>query len=472
MPQIMENFPRRLKYLLPKAAICLIFLGLSVVTSCAQLGTPPIILVQPLGISVPIGGTVILTTTALSTTSMTFNWSLNGKKIDKKNKNTTVVNVVIPLVGTISTLTVSDVDAGGAGTYTVQIVNGVGSVTSAKAVVLLTAIPLAITTQPSSQLSLSGKNVSFTVAATGTAPLIYQWYFNGTPVVGPAGQNTTLALNNVGTNNAGSYAVVVKDNSGSVTSSIVSLTVYIAPSIAPPQEPQNVTVTQGQDTSFSVVATGTAPMAYQWYLSSGLLAGDTNSTLALTNVQPNQAGSYKVVITNLVGSITSQAATLTVNSPPAITTQPSSQLSLPGKNVSFAITASGTMPLTYQWYFNGTPVVGPAGQNTTLALNNVGTNNAGSYAVVVKDNSGSVTSSIVTLAVVSSMNYPVSECSMTPAGFQIQLTNVTSSCVIYASSNLVDWIPITTNNPISGIVTYTDVSATSLPLRYYKAKTE
>jgi len=131
----MEGFQNRIKYLLLKVAICLILFGVLATSGRAQLGTPPSITVQPLGLSVQNGGTAIITTTAVSLTYPTFKWRFNGNKI--KDDNATVVNVFVPLVGTVSTLTLKEVDSTDAGSYSVQVVNAIGSVTSSNATLIV-----------------------------------------------------------------------------------------------------------------------------------------------------------------------------------------------------------------------------------------------------------------------------------------------------------------------------------------------
>jgi hypothetical protein len=98
-----------------------------------------------------------------------------------------------------------------------------------------------------------------------------------------------------------------------VTSAVATLTVLVPPAITTP--PQSLTVTQGQSASFSVVASGTAPLSYQWSLNGMALPGATGSTLTLNRVQTTDAGSYTVVVTNIAGPVTSAAATLTVTNP-------------------------------------------------------------------------------------------------------------------------------------------------------------
>jgi len=131
----MVGLARLIQYRLQKAAICLPFFGFLIASVQAQIGTPPIIAVQPLGLAVQNGGTAILTTTAVSLTSMKFDWLFNGQPVP--TTNATVVNVVVPLVGTVSTLTIGHVSAANAGNYSVRVVNGVGSVTSSNATLIV-----------------------------------------------------------------------------------------------------------------------------------------------------------------------------------------------------------------------------------------------------------------------------------------------------------------------------------------------
>jgi hypothetical protein len=133
----MERMSRFIRNRLQTMAICLVFGGFFTAKTQAQLGGPPVIAVQPLGLAVQNGGTAILTTTAISLTSMKFNWLFNGQPVS--TTNTTVVNVNVPLVGTVSTLTVKNVSPNNAGNYSVRIVNGVGSTTSSNATLIVLA---------------------------------------------------------------------------------------------------------------------------------------------------------------------------------------------------------------------------------------------------------------------------------------------------------------------------------------------
>jgi sugar lactone lactonase YvrE len=162
----------------------------------------------------------------------------------------------------------------------------------------------------------------------------------------------TLTLINVSATNAGNYTVVITNSSGSVTSTVATLTVQAPPIIT--VQPASRKMGMGSNAIFSVAASGSGPFGYLWFLAStNLVQGGTNNTLLLSGLSTNDAGNYTVVVTNAYGSITSQVATLTVGFPPSVVTPPGNVAVLEGTNVSFSVSASGTGPFSYQWQFNG-----------------------------------------------------------------------------------------------------------------------
>jgi hypothetical protein len=423
----------------------------SITSSGAALtvNVPPAITTQPQSQTVTLDQNASFSIVANGTAPLSYQWSHNGTALAG---------------ATASALALANVQTTDAGSYTVVVTNIAGSITSAVAT-LTVNVPPAITTQPQSQTVTLGQNASFSIVANGTAPLSCQWSHNGTALAGATA--SALALSNVQTTDAGSYTVAVTNIAGSITSSAAALTVNVPPAIT--TQPQSQTVTLDQNASFSIVATGTAPLSYQWSHNGSALAGATASALALSNVQTTDAGSYTVVVTNIAGSITSAVATLTVNVPPAITTQPQSQTVTLDQNASFSIVATGTAPLSYQWSFNGTAVSGTT--NASLTLTNVQTTQAGSYTVVVTNNAGSITSAVATLTVTN----PVvtlsvaSGAGMTPSGFTLQFSvPVGVTYVILSSTDFQAWTPIATNVATTESVVFTDNSATNYPNRFYR----
>jgi hypothetical protein len=182
-----------------------------------------------------------------------------------------------------------------------------------------TPTPPVITSQPTNQIVVVGQTATFSVSASGTLPLSYQWTFNTTNIAGAT--NSTLTLTNVQFSQAGTYAVVVSNLVNSVLSSNATLTVLIPAAII--TQPTNQMVYVGGTASFGVIASGTSPLSYQWNFNTTNIANATNTTLVLTNVQLNQAGNYAVLVSNLVNSILSSNAVLTVNPTPALGVVPS-----------------------------------------------------------------------------------------------------------------------------------------------------
>lgn len=173
-----------------------------------------------------------------------------------------------------------------------------------------------ITQQPTDVAVSAGQNATFTVAATGTL-LAYQWERSndgGTtfaPIAGATVPVYTLATAQTGDNNA-RLRVVVNGPAGSVTSAAATLTVTanpVAPAIT--AQPQNLMVPAGSTATFSVAATGTPPLAYEWH-KNGAVVGTNSSSLSFVAVAADDNAQIDVTLSNSVGSVTSAAALLTV----------------------------------------------------------------------------------------------------------------------------------------------------------------
>ncbi len=271
--------------------------------------------------------------------------------------------------------------------------------------------PPGIGSQPQGQNVAVGGSATLNVSASGTAPLSYQWLFNGNGISdGGAYSGTataTLAINNAQTANAGNYSVVVTNLVGSVTSAVAVVSVLVPPTMT--SQPVSQAVTAGTAASFSATASGSAPLSYQWKLSgvnlanSARMSGATSTALTIASVQAADAGNYTLVVTNAVGVVTSSVAVLTVYGPPIITQQPSTQNVQAGANVNLSVVASGTAPLSYGWLFNGTGLSDGGAYSgsatASLAISNAQPINAGGYSVVVTNVAGAVTSSVAALTV-------------------------------------------------------------------------
>jgi hypothetical protein len=156
-------------------------------------------------------------------------------------------------------------------------------------------------------------------------------------------------------------------------------------------------VIAGGSVSFQVVASGTAPLGYQWLFDATNGLGSNTNTLVLSNAQPVQAGNYRVVVTNVAGAVTSAVATLTVGVPPAVVQQPTSLVVTQGQNAVFTVTGSGDQPLSYQWRFHGTNL--GAATSSSLTVPGATPANSGNYDAVLTNPYGSATSSVAQLTV-------------------------------------------------------------------------
>jgi hypothetical protein len=172
-----------------------------------------------------------------------------------------------------------------------------------------------ITSHPLSQAANLGGSAMFLVSAQGTEPLGYQWLHNGAPILGAVSSN--LILLNLTEQHLGGYSVIVSNPVGVVTSAVATLTFGSGAGPVITQHPQNQNVAVGSTATFNVVATGEL-LSYQWQFNNQNLTASNAATLVLANVQTNQAGGYRVIVSNSGGSATSLTATLTVAGPPSI----------------------------------------------------------------------------------------------------------------------------------------------------------
>jgi subtilase family serine protease len=236
-----------------------------------------------------------------------------------------------------------------------------------------------LVTQPAGQNVAAGANVVLVGSVGGSTPLSFQWLRAGTNL--PAGGNVSgvnsniLSITSATTNNIGNYQLVAANAYGSVTSSVASVNVGVAPSFS--AQPVTQTVFAGSNAVFAATVLGSSPLAFQWrrngtnLSNGGGISGATSNVLTLTAVTTNSAGGYALYTTNAYGVATSSVATLAVVLPPAITsTTLTNRTAQCGSNLlAFSLAAAGTAPLSYRWSLDGVPV--PGATNTTFAITNL-----------------------------------------------------------------------------------------------------
>jgi hypothetical protein len=254
-------------------------------------------------------------------------------------------------------------------------------------------LPPFVTLHPADRAVAAGSNVTFLVSAVGTTPFTFQWRIDGIAIAGAT--NNTFTASNAQPAKAGRYSVLVMNAWGSALGGPALLSVQAPPQIV--QQPQDRAAVEGTDTTFTVTASG-GSLAYQWRFYGTNLPGASAATFTLAGVSPARGGPYSVVVSNALGAVTSVVATLTVVSPPVITTQPQSIAIVVGSSAGFTVAATGTAPLRYQWRLNGTNIAGAT--NASLTIAGAQPADAGDYTVVVSNTVGVATSAVATLTVI------------------------------------------------------------------------
>ncbi|MGZ5530135.1 MAG: immunoglobulin domain-containing protein, partial [Limisphaerales bacterium] len=345
--------------------------------------TPPHILTQPQNAFAIKGENATFNVVATGEAPLSYQWIFLG----------TNGSLVSFPSGTNTSLTITNVQATNFGTYFVVVTNGLGTLTSSNAV-LTVAVRPGISNQTSGVTVNYGDPAVFSVVATG-APLNFQWFKGNAALTDDNNHDGTttasLTVTSASLNDQGSYHVVVTNALGTATSSPVQLTVH-DPGIV--TQPSGLTVNYGDPAVLSVFAVTSANAKfYQWYHGPTVISA-TNKIVGATNVfytnSPATNDNYTVVVSNALGTATSDAATVTVLNP-AIIVPPTNVVVDLGAPAAFNVTAAGSGRLTYQWNFNGAPIV-PAATNSSFSIPNTAATNVGSYTVTVSNGTNSLTS--------------------------------------------------------------------------------
>ena len=291
------------------------------------------------------------------------------------------------------------------------------SVTTTAATLTVDYAPTVIN-NPSNLTVNAGQTASFTATASdgNPTPTTVQWQVstNGgqtfSPIAGAT--STTLSFTTTAAQNGYQYEAVFSNAAGlSATTTAAILTVDFAPTVT--SNPSNVTVNAGQTASFTVVASdgNPTPTTVQWQVSTdggntfNPIAGTTSTTLSLTNTTSAQNGyEYEAVFSNAAGlSVTTSAATLTVDFAPTVTSSPSNTTVNAGQMATFTAAASGNPAPTVQWQVSTdggqtfSDIAGATG--TALSFTTTAAQNGNEYQAVFTNTAGTATTTAATLTV-------------------------------------------------------------------------
>jgi Immunoglobulin I-set domain/ZU5 domain len=340
--------------------------------------TPPTISTQPGDLTVGAGQTAVFTALADGAMPLSYQWTFNGQRIPGANA---------------PTLVLGSVNAANAGLYALEVGNVEDTVRSRSVRLTVTgATPppvLAITTAPAAQTVMAGGTATFAVVASGAVPLTYQWEREGQAIAGAT--TAVLTVTNVGEAQAGNYTVLVSNGNGSVRSQPARLTVQTVqpPVLTPPSidtAPVGLAVTQGQRAILAVGASGSGPLAYQWFRSGSALPGATAAVLVIDAAAAADGGNYTVTVSNSAGSATSAAAGLLVLAPPgapSISRQPASTTVIAGAAATFSLEVKGDPTPQCLWLRNGVAIEGATSCRAYSTPATSGADNGVVYNVVV-----------------------------------------------------------------------------------------
>jgi disulfide bond formation protein DsbB len=351
------------------------------------------ITIPPSSQSVCAGSNVTFNVTATGT-GLTYQWRKNGVNINGE---------------TSSSFTINNAAHADAGNYDVVVTGSCGSLTSVQATLTVNAATL-ITTHPQSQSVCSGGNISFNAAATGTGTLTYQWKKNGINISGAT--SSAYTINNVTPGDAANYTVEVTGNCGTVVSSIAVLSISASTSIN--TQPTSVSACLGSTVSFTVIASGSGVLSYQWMKNGINITGANSPTYTINNTNAADAATYTVEVTGDCGAVGSSPAILSINNSTTINSQPADQSVCPGATASFSVSAAGSGALTYQWKKNGVNISGAS--SPTYTISNATAGDAGNYTVDVTSLCGTTTSGTATLSLLNATQIntqPVSQSACT-----------------------------------------------------------
>jgi len=406
----------------------------TVYQNTAPFGTAPVITLQPTNQNVAVGGTVTFAGLAQGTVPLTYQWTFNGTNLSG---------------ATNASLTISNVQLDQAGNYALLATNNLGSTASSNAVlsVFVPAIPPTILSQTPNQMVLLGNPATFSVNVSGSDPLNYFWSRNGALI--PNATNASYTLLNAQLTDSGSqFSCLVTNAYGSAASSNMTLKV-IDSTVANDLCSGAILITNASYTNFQSTVGATSfgdpvPDCVDgfghgvWYQFTAPVAGIlevdtfgsdfdtglaiyTGSCGALTEAAcdddtvgvgvtsqvslPTTAGTTYFI---LAGGYGSDAGNLVLHlnyfTPPAFDVQPTNTSVVVSSNAIFNPTLAGSLPMSFQWFFNNSPLVAggriSGSTNSVLNIAGVQTNDGGNYFLVASNFVGVTTSSVAVLTLI------------------------------------------------------------------------
>ena len=275
---------------------------------------------------------------------------------------------------------------------------GVTALTAAGNVYMAISLAPVLRSEPAPLTMPGNQDASFSVIATSSTPLRYQWKHQGTDMIGET--NSVLRLSKVTVFDGGDYTVLVSNDAGYSTPVQTHLTVTAAPVFT--LQPLSQSVAAGDDATFTAALFNDGEAAsLTWKRTGNSAIAATGPTLRLPGIQDASAGSFYAIASNRFGASTSVLATLTViPAKPTFITEPAPQSFKAGSTLVLGASARGTLPISYQWYFNGSALDNAT--NSLLAITNVQVPIEGGYSVLASNRVGISMSSTAQILITAS----------------------------------------------------------------------
>jgi beta-galactosidase len=276
--------------------------------------------------------------------------------------------------------------------------------------------PPAIIVPPVDTATTAGFPATFTVAASGSGTLKYEWSENGS-VVGTNSSTYTIPSTSLA-QNGDTVSVTVSSEFGHVDSTPVALTVDAPTNVAITQQPVAPPVVVGQSATLTVAATGSPALTYTWFENGVQVQTGPQASYTTPIFTGPEADSFYVIVSNPVSHLQSATAVVTVNAatPVSFTTPPVGKIVSVNQPVQLTAIVGGSAPYTYQWQFT------PTGGSTTILTGGTQFSNTITYSIpaVASTNVGAYT-----VTVNNAANAPVTsapaQITLAPPGVNLAL---------------------------------------------------
>jgi autotransporter-associated beta strand protein len=331
--------------------------------------TDPSFILQPAGVVTSIGGSITLTVAVAGSEPILIQWVKDGDDLPGE---------------TNLTLSIPFAELTDGGNYRARATNGVDTALSDLVLVVVSDTPVVVSL-PQGATILQGGSHTFEVSAVGPGPFTYEWK-RGAVVVG--GDSPVLEITNAQFSDAGSYTVTITNANGSVDTVDNPAVLVVSNPVSFDEHPENVTAAEGRTVTFNTLVSGTGPFEFQWQLLGGSgwedVAGAEGDSLTLTvpNAVEGTEFQYRLRAASTQGGdpVFSDVAVLTVGSPLIDLTGalPAGKIIRTGEDLVIEVQpAGGALPMTYQWFFNGTAI--PGQTHAELLIPNASLAQVGAY---------------------------------------------------------------------------------------------